>query len=153
MESLVATTAHDSIMNQEQGVLRDVLDELDRERSRRAELEMEVRQLNEKQERYREELAVSLRKQQGIEIPVSMREFIAMQTERDGFKELVEALTADNDAVTVAMKSRETTLPLHVIRMLEIMPYDTRAVQSARAEEEVSRLATCKTQFIALKMN
>ncbi|KAI2488927.1 hypothetical protein MHU86_25981 [Fragilaria crotonensis] len=138
MESLVSTTTNESIVvTQEQGVLRDVLDELDRERSRRAELEMEVRKLNEKQQRYREELAASIQKQQGSEVPVSMREYVAMQTERDGFKELVEALTEDNDAVTVAMESRENTLPLHVIRMLEIMPYDPRAVQSAKAEEEV----------------
>ena len=138
MESLIATTTHDSSSTQEQGVLRDVLDELDRERLRRAELEMEVRALNDKQQHYREELAASVRKQQSIDVPVNTREFIAMQTERDGFKELVEALTADNEAVTAAMQSRETTLPLHVIRMLEIMPYDPRAILSAKAEEEVS---------------
>jgi hypothetical protein len=138
MENLVSTTTNEStVVTQEQGVLRDVLDELDRERSRRAELEMEVRTLNEKQQHYRKELAASIQKQQNIEVPVSMREYIAMQTERDGFKEMVEALTEDNDAVTVAMESRENTLPLHVIRMLEIMPYDPRAVQSAKAEEEV----------------
>ena len=136
MESIVETQ---SPLIQEQGVLRDVLDELDRERSRRAELEIEVRKLKDQQQQYQESLtAASAQAKETIDVPVSRREYIAMETERDGFKELVNALTADNDAVTVAMESKEKTLPLHVIRMLEIMPYDPRAVQSAKAEDEVS---------------
>jgi hypothetical protein len=129
---------------QGEGVLRDILDELDRERSRRAELEVEVRKLKDKQEHYRYALAASVHEQEGKkEVPVSKRELIATETERDGFKQLIDALTADNDAVSVAMQSRERTLSLHVVRMLEIMPYDPRAVQSAKAEEEVGCHVPC----------
>ena len=123
---------------QEQGVLRDVLDELDRERTRRAELEADVRKLKDKEKHLRHALAAAAQEHESSKnAHVSKRELIAMQTERDGFKELIDALTANNDAVSVAMKSREKTLPLHLVRMLEIMPYDPRAVLGAKAEEEV----------------
>lgn len=126
------------VLQQEQGVLRDVLDELDRERTRRAELEAEVRKLKEKEKNLRHALAASAQEHESNKnVHVSKRELIAMRTERDGFKELIDALTADNDAVSVAMNSKETTLPLHIVRMLEIMPYDPRAVLGAKAEEEV----------------
>lgn len=138
MSSHQASIEQPVLQQQEQGVLRDVLDELDRERTRRAELEAEVRKLKDKEKNLRHTLAASAQEQESSKnVHVSKRELIAMRTERDGFKELIDALTADNDAVSVAMNSREKTLPLQMVRMLEIMPYDPRAVMGAKVEEEV----------------
>jgi len=109
---------------QGEGVLRDILDELDRERTRRAELESEIR-------------ALKIEKELDPSSFVIQRELIALQTERDGFKQLVDVLTAGNDAVSAALR-QEKTLPLHVVRLLEVVPYDPRAVASAKANEEVS---------------
>lgn len=152
----------------------DVLSELDRERTRRAELEAEIRALKEaasvakqaqvdklrieKQQQVKlltSTTAAAIKKEkeqvkkqekttivdskisQQQQMPVGKRELIAMQTERDGYKDLVDVLTADNDAISASISSRNRTLPLHIVRMLELMPYDPRAVQACKANEEV----------------
>ena len=68
---------------------------------------------------------------------LSDRDRIRLETERDGFRELIDALTADNDAIATALRSPEDTLPLHIVRLLEIIPWDTRTKQYAKATEEV----------------
>lgn len=134
---------------EQSGVLQDVLTELDRERSRRAELEAEIRTLKEDQQALAASVIKKIQddkmRQNDAENEkrvdsslVGTRELVAMETERDGYKELVHVLTADNDAISATMKNTTArTLPLHVVRMLEIMPYDQRAVKCAKANEEV----------------
>ena len=48
-------------------------------------------------------------------------------TERDGYLTLINALTSDNDAVKLSAKKSASSLPLHIVRFLEIMPWDDRA--------------------------
>jgi hypothetical protein len=116
--------------HEEDGVLRDVLDELDRERSQRAELEAKVRLLLQNQEEKKE--SPSSRKQKG---DVSKKDWIALQTEKDGLVELLDAILGDKPAFLAA--SKLSSLPLHAVRLLEIMPWDPRARQHAIGMEEL----------------
>jgi len=123
-----------------EGVLCDILEELDLERTKRDALKTEIENLKEKQD-LRNKSKVEKNKQSNNE--VSEQEIIAltaMRTERDGFKEIVGALTESNKAISVSMVNRdkkEKSLPVQVVRMLEVMPYDPRAIHCAKAKEEV----------------
>lgn len=64
-------------------------------------------------------------------------EIIKISTERDGYLNLIDALTSDTDAVTLAAKNTKGTLPLHIVRFLEIMPEDDRAQDYISMHEEV----------------
>jgi hypothetical protein len=151
---------------QEEGVLKDVLDELDRERSRRAELEEQVRKLQEQEQQRQQQEAAALAKQkrqtaaqESVE-PVSNAAFLAMEAQVEGFQQLVDALTLGKPAIAAAaaeekeqsrsrttfsqQKSRSTglprkkkTLPLHVVRLLEVLPWDARAQEHIFATEEL----------------
>ena len=143
-------------MTQDEGVLHDVLEELDRERKKRAELDAAVRRLT-------DELTVSQVS------TVSRNTFLAMQAQVQGFQELVDALTMGKPAIAAAaaaasgsvggggggsssrssvkysaaasanqrkqlllqqqqtQQQHQKTLPLHVTRLLEVMPWDPRA--------------------------
>lgn len=118
---------------EDDSVLRDVLDELDRERSQRAELEAKVRLLlRNGEEEEKEKRRPSPRKQNG---GVSKKDWIALQTERDGLVELLDAILDEKPAFHAAGKS--SSLPLHAVRLLEIMPWDLRARQHAIGTEEL----------------
>lgn len=121
----------------EEGVLRDVLEELDRERSRRAELEEQVRKLTEDVQKA-EETARASQKQQPI-ISESRHAMVAMKTQVEGFRQLVDTLTAGKPAIALAseQKARQKTLPLHVVRLLEVLPWDPRAQEHIFGQEEV----------------
>jgi hypothetical protein len=95
---------------QEEGVLKDVLEELDKERSKRAELEAKIRELEAQQRDRASSKDTKIR---------------ALHYEMEGYKDIVNALTASNPAVSKA--STHCTIPIHVIRLLEIMPWDERA--------------------------
>ncbi|KAG7344173.1 hypothetical protein IV203_022181 [Nitzschia inconspicua] len=123
-----------SFLEQEEGVLRDVLEELDRERHKRAELEAQVRVLQ-------EELH-SQRRKNSKSTKTSVRDYTQIVTERDGYKEILDALTQDRPAFATAIQQENkvstqpnnnntnaTTLPIHIIRLLEVMPWDSRAQQ------------------------
>lgn len=117
-----------SFLEQEEGVLRDVLEELDRERHKRAELEAQVRVLQ-------EELH-SQRRKNSKSTKTSARDYTQVVAERDGYKEILDALTEDRPAfATAAHQERNSphhnhsTLPIHIIRLLEVMPWDSRAQQ------------------------
>ena len=60
-----------------------------------------------------------------------------LSTERDGYLDLINALTSDNVAVTLSSQNSPGVLPLHIVRFLEIMPWDDRAQDYLSAEEEV----------------
>lgn len=96
------------LMQQEEGVLRDVLDELDKERSKRAELEAKVRALEAAQE-----------------ASSSQRELLVLKYEVEGYKQIINELTASKPALL--MTTRQCTIPFHIIRLLEILPWDPRA--------------------------
>jgi len=115
------------------GLLAAVIVELETERARRAQLEEEVELLRDELE----DMRLS-RAQQDI----STQEFEAMQAERDGYQQLVEALTADNRAISAAIES--STIPTHLIRMLEVIPWDEKLQKHALVEEEVYEWQTFK---------
>lgn len=128
------------LTNQNEGVLRDVLDELDRERSQRAELEARIRILE-------QDLHAQKQKNAQSHTSLSTRDFITLQAERDGYMQLVNALTSGRPAFSQQQNantqqlSKQTkkpqTLPLHVIQLLEIIPWDPRAQQHLFGEETV----------------
>lgn len=60
-----------------------------------------------------------------------------IKIERDGYLDLVGALTTGVDAITLAANNAEGTLPLHIVRFLEIMPWDDRVQDYISVEEEV----------------
>eukprot|EP00934_Nitzschia_sp_Nitz4_P006396 Nitzschia sp. Nitz4//scaffold137_size62074//3836//5380//NITZ4_006404-RA/size62074-processed-gene-0.78-mRNA-1//-1//CDS//3329535667//6386//frame0 len=124
--------------NKNEGVLRDVLDELDRERSQRAELEARVRQLQQDLHSQKQQNAQS-------HSTLSSRDFVALQAERDGYLQLINALTIDRPVFAKAEASTKKasrkpsnqpkSLPLHVIRLLEIIPWDPRALPHLFGQE------------------
>lgn len=113
-----------SFLVQEEGVLNDVLEELDRERSKRAELEARVREL--------EQSLHSERRKNSQSSDISTRDFMALKAEAAGYLEIVNALTQDRPAFSIKQK-----LPVHVVRMLEIIPWDPRARPHLFAQEQV----------------
>jgi hypothetical protein len=106
---------------QDEGVLRDVLQELDKERSQRAELQAKIRILEQQGQSDGRHTASSAFQSPDESITRGDR-FFAMEAERDGYLQLVEALTKDRPAF-----SKQQRLPLHVVRLLEIVPWDPRA--------------------------
>lgn len=136
--------------DQEAGVLRDILDELDRERSRRAELEAQLREITERQaldilaghasggNRFKQKQPATRTENQSPTSVVSRQDWIALQTERDGYLELLNTLTKDNDAIAHAVRGPSSrSLPLHVVRLLEIMPWHNQAKEHAFATEDI----------------
>ncbi|KAL3937282.1 MAG: hypothetical protein SGBAC_007589 [Bacillariaceae sp.] len=109
---------------QEEGVLNDVLEELDRERSKRAELEARVREL---------EQTLHTEKRKNVQTSnFSSKDYMALKAETNGYLELLDALTQDRPAFATKQK-----LPVHVIRMLEIIPWDPRTRPHLFAQEQV----------------
>eukprot|EP00429_Kryptoperidinium_foliaceum_P040692 CAMPEP_0176180144 /NCGR_PEP_ID=MMETSP0120_2-20121206/92309_1 /TAXON_ID=160619 /ORGANISM="Kryptoperidinium foliaceum, Strain CCMP 1326" /LENGTH=470 /DNA_ID=CAMNT_0017518351 /DNA_START=148 /DNA_END=1557 /DNA_ORIENTATION=+ len=115
-------------LDQNEGVLRDVLEELDRERSQRAELEARLRKKE-------QELQAALNNRslavpgKGGDTP-TQREFLKLQAERDGYLEILNLLTQGRPAF-----SKQQRLPLHVVRLLEVIPWDPRARQHIFGQE------------------
>mmetsp|Transcript_6013 Transcript_6013/g.9528 ORF Transcript_6013/g.9528 Transcript_6013/m.9528 type:complete len:538 (+) Transcript_6013:237-1850(+) len=117
------------------GVLSDVLEELDRERSKRISLESDIQEVKDDKNNITQagKLAPETTEREMITL-------IATKKERDGFREIVDALTENNKAISAATKNnkkKEKSLLAHVVRMLEVMPHDPRAIQCAIAKEEV----------------
>ena len=122
---------------QEEGVLMDILQELDKERNQRAELQAKIREL-EQQGLPRQNSSAGHPRSTGsittggITATNSGNTYLALKAERDGYLELVEALTQGRPAF-----SKQQTLPLHVVRLLEVVPWDPRARQHFFGEEEL----------------
>ncbi|CAJ1958754.1 unnamed protein product [Cylindrotheca closterium] len=125
-----AKTTNDSspqksfLETQEEGVLNDVLEELDRERTKRAELESRVREL--------EQNLHTEKRKSSQSSNVSARDYMTLQAEAGGYLELLNALTQARPAFSTKQK-----LPVHVVRMLEIIPWDPRARPHLFAQEKV----------------
>jgi hypothetical protein len=137
---------------------REILEELDRERTRRAELEVQVKDLLAERQVQKDQAS-----RDDVErMTISRKHFMALQTELKGYRDLIDAMTKERPAIAAAVqvntrqkmmmipKNSSSTaiptktppmttssLPLHVIRLLEIMPWDPRAKQYAFAKEEV----------------
>mmetsp|Transcript_29996 Transcript_29996/g.72030 ORF Transcript_29996/g.72030 Transcript_29996/m.72030 type:complete len:549 (+) Transcript_29996:98-1744(+) len=109
---------------QEEGVLNDVLEELDRERTKRAELEARVRELE-------QNLHTEKRKNTQSS-NFSAKDYMSLKAEAGGYLELLNALTQDRPAFSTKQK-----LPVHILRMLEIIPWDPRARPHLFAQEQV----------------
>ena len=93
-------------------VLRDVLKELDRERSKRAELESKLR---------------SQLSSQSQQISICNRTTESMKTQIQQYQEIIQILTSRRKAIQHAVEQEEKhlpSLPVHVIRLLEIMPWE-----------------------------
>lgn len=138
----------------EESVLRDVLVELDRERAKRAELEAQIRQLTDE----RDQLQQQSEQKEEDDAAHSRRAFLAMEAQVQGFQQLVHALTQGKPAIAAAAKSEawaekqakfasvsttaslnapRKTLPLHVVRLLEVLPWDPRAQPAVSGHELV----------------
>lgn len=113
---------------QDEGILQDVLEELDRERHNRAELEAKVRVL--------EQELHSQRRTNTEGAKASVKDYTTVLTERDGYKEILDALTQDRPAFSQQVRS-SSSLPIHIIRLLEVMPWDSRAQQYLFGLEQV----------------
>lgn len=109
---------------QEAGVLNDVLTELDRERSKRAELESRVRDL--------EQSLHSEKRKNSNTSSTSVKDYMAMKAEAEGYLELLNVLTKDRPAFYTRQR-----LPVHVVRLLEIIPWDPRARPHLFGEEHL----------------
>lgn len=121
---------HPSIFGdqQDEGVLRDVLEELDRERHKRAELEAKVRAL--------EQELHSQRRKNNCSAKASVKDYTTVLTERDGYKEILDAITQDRPAFS-QQEQNSNSLPIHIVRLLEVMPWDSRAQQYLFGLEQV----------------
>ena len=120
---------------QDEGVLMDILLELDKERNQRAELQAKIRELEQQGLPRQNSSVVNPRSIGNIPSATpanSVHEYLALKAERDGYLELVEALTQGRPAF-----SKQQTLPLHVVRLLEVVPWDPRARQHLFGEEEL----------------
>jgi len=161
----------------EEDLLSEVLAQLDIERTRRAEVELQYRQLHEstqqrqQQNRQHEKNEILFLRKELEKLQLHQKEtsassnaaimdikqlkvealkeaeenvrcdMIRIKTERDGFKELVEALTDDNSAITQAAAPASSAEPvkpleLYVTRMLECMPWDARVKAHIMATDE-----------------
>ena len=132
----VSTSRPSSFLEQDEGVLMEVLEELDRERHKRAELEARVRVLE-------QEVHIQRRKNSKSS-KTSVRDYTLVKTERDGYKEILDAITQDRPAFSTGScnSSRQNqnshqSLPIHIVRLLEVMPWDSRAQQYIFGEEQV----------------
>jgi hypothetical protein len=120
-------------ISQEEGVLRDVLTELDKERTLRAELESQMRKLAEENAKLKKEAESRpqpTREQK--DAIVSRSRLISMEAQVKGYRELIDALTKTKPAIAAAAS---TTLPIHALRMLEIIPWDAAAKQFIHGTE------------------
>lgn len=128
----------------DEGVLRDVLEQLDRERAKRAEVEAKIKILSDKLAREKEKTAL-LTRPESLEREVSRAAFVSMEAQVKGYKQIVDALTEGIPAIDAASKysnqspqrKHPKTLPLHVVRLLEVIPWDTRTQEQIFGHEDV----------------
>ena len=147
------TTTSVAAAAEEEDLLRDVLDELDKERTKRAQVEADLRQVHQSYQSLQEQMVQmqqqqqqqsSTHKKEKEQAEVSRHAFLAMEAQVKGFQQIVDALTLGKPAIAAAAKCTATksssgsssqavarhhpkTLPLHVVRLLEVLPWDPRA--------------------------
>jgi hypothetical protein len=155
---------------EEEGVLRDILEELDRERTRRAELEAQIRVLTEASKNVPNDDGEIVKKAIGVPeyatngnaaaakvnagnkdeeavaataAAASRHKLLALEEQIQGLHQLVDALTSGKPALSrlpssssahdgdksstpsgAAAAATAATLPLHALRLLEIIPWE-----------------------------
>ena len=139
----------------EEDLLRDVLDELDKERTKRAQAEADVRQLATDVQRLQTQLTQAQQQQKPKEQQqdesqiISRHAFVAMEAQVAGFQQIINALTLGKPAISAAAKQQHSksrshhphprhppaTLPLHVVRLLEVLPWDPRTAEHIFGKE------------------
>lgn len=81
------------------------------------------------------------------------KHYTALQQELEGYRQIIDAMTQEKPAIAAALKAgsekrlairtglpvplQNPTLPLHVIRLLEVMPWENKAQEHAFAEDEL----------------
>uniref|UniRef100_A0A7S3LB97 Uncharacterized protein n=1 Tax=Amphora coffeiformis TaxID=265554 RepID=A0A7S3LB97_9STRA len=146
----------------EEDLLRDVLDELDKERTKRAQVEADARKMAAEVKRLQTQLAQTQQAQQSKEQDesqiISRHAFAAMEAQVAGFQQIINALTLGKPAIAAAAKQQQqqqsqtnnikrahhaqgrrppATLPLHVVRLLEVLPWDPRAAEHIFGKEVI----------------
>lgn len=133
-KQITSTERSNLFENQNEGVLRDVLAELDRERSHRAEMEAKVRALErdlQAQKRINNSSSGRFNRTGPADTIQTSRDYMAMKAERDSYLQIVDALTEDRPAFA----KKQQRLPIHVVRLLEVIPWDPRARQHLFGQE------------------
>eukprot|EP00536_Pseudo-nitzschia_multiseries_P016127 jgi/Psemu1/44934/gm1.44934_g len=140
--SASASQKRSSFLEQDESVLREVLAELDRERQKRAELEAKVRVLE-------QEIHFHRKKNNSKSSKTSLRDYTLVKTERDAYKEILDAITQDRPAFSTGSSSatqsqsqsqsqpQTPSLPIHIVRLLEVMPWDVRVQEYVFGQEHV----------------
>lgn len=125
-------------------VLKDILDELDRERSRRAELEEKIRKLEDEKSVLEDSQRVQDERTRDAEsLKVSYHSYLAMEAKVEGFQQIVDTLTMGKPAIAAAAEAEQkqnatnTTFPMHIVRLLEVVPWDPRAKPHILREETI----------------
>lgn len=121
--------------SREEGLLHDILLELDRERNKRAESEAKLRSiLDENRKLKAAQTSISTHQP-------TMHDMITMKTEVEGYRQLIDALTTSNPAIRAAKKQEaigvRSCIPTHVVRLLEVMPYDLSVREHILKQERV----------------
>lgn len=129
----------------DEGVMRDVLEQLDRERATRAEVEAKIKLLSDELAK-EQARAAPLTSARLLENEVSRTTFLSMEAQVRGYKQVVDAITEGNPAIAAASKATyqtshrgngSKTLPVNVVRLLEVMPWDTRSQEHVFGHEEI----------------
>ena len=170
-QMLQQTEQHDqSTSGQDETLLMDVLFELDKERSRRAELEDQLKKFKEEREqeksRWKKQLEKKERRLEEIQqetktdtlqqpppppTAAERHQLVSLQTQVHEYQTLMNALTtskpaiayaAQEDARTSQLKSQKyrntrQTLPLYVVRLLEILPWTPHAHEHVFCKEAI----------------
>jgi hypothetical protein len=84
---------------------------------------------------------------------MSPQQYTALQHELEGYRQIINAMTQEKPAIAAAIQANDArrsavqlgrpmplqnpTLPLHVIRLLEIMPWEPKAQEYAFGTEEI----------------
>jgi hypothetical protein len=141
--------------------LQSVQADLEQERAKRRELEAQIAHLT-TTARQKQQLAKTVTSKKKANAPPSHFQMVALQTEVQGYQQIVNALTAGRPAIDFAIaqelrrsKTEEASstsmamssssilvnphqaIPLHTIRLLEFMPWHPQAREAAIVKEEV----------------
>lgn len=142
-------------------LLRSTLEKLDRERTRRMQLEEEVKALQasctESQEEPSPPSTPSKNPRYSSSSPqqcTSILAATALENELDEYRQIVNAIFHEKPAIAAAMRVSEqrrlavrigrsapvpiqNSLPVHVIQLLEVMPWDPKVQEYAVGTEEI----------------
>lgn len=159
-----ATGTHQESPQQEESILMDVLNQLDRERSQQEELEAQIRKMTGEREVFvslQEELIQNLESNRSSVIKaeteddheITRRLFLDMETQVKEYRSLLDELTMGKPAIEAAadatseltlgkrpaswQPTNTSTLPQYVVRLLEVVPWTPEAQEHVFARENI----------------